>query len=158
MGGRSWHSERQSLENRIARLTRHAERTEDDELQAELAKYLCILVASLIDVRCGECAWRFAEKQSSSSVASFVSARLRRIPKSSCNSIRDLFTEFDPDRAVQWFDELPEEQRDAVDSIRNNRNQLAHGRYVGLSLGQLAAYRRRADKAIGALYVAFSDA
>lgn len=126
-------------------------------MQAELTKYLCILIASLIDMRCGECAYRIAEIQSSPRVAAFVSARLRQIPKSSCNAIRELFREFDPQRASRWFDELPDEQRDAVDSVRHNRNQLAHGRHVGLSLGQLQAYRRRADEAISALYVAFPN-
>ena len=50
---------RQRLQGRIERLMDHARVTTDDELQAELARYLCILVSSLIEERCRERASTF---------------------------------------------------------------------------------------------------
>ena len=150
-----WRSERQRLENRVNRLIERARVAEDDELRGELARYICILMASLIDKRCGECAVRFVARRSEPLVANFVAGRLHRIPKTTCRAIRDLFKELDADRAEAWYNDLPDEERDAVDSIRNNRNQLAHGGYVGLSLGQLTSYKDRADKALAALFLQF---
>ena len=150
-----WQSERKSLEVRVETVLELATQTEDEELRAELAKYLCILVSGLIEQRCGECAFGYTLKRASPEVARYVHEQLRRERKSSCTAIRDLFVKFDRSRAEEWFGDLADEERDAVDSIRNNRNQLAHGRFVGLSLGQLMRYMHSADKAISALFTKF---
>ena len=150
-----WHSERQRLQNRIDRLIDHAKKESDEELQAELTKYLCILLSGLIETQCKECASAFASKRAAPEILRFLDARLRFIRTSSCATIRDFFREFDADRAQSWYDDLPDEDRDAVDSIKNNRNQLAHGRFVGLSLGTLLSYQPGANRAMSALFMKF---
>ena len=147
---------RQRLEARIERLTSHARRTTDNELQAELARYLCILVSSLIEERCRELASAFAEARSAPEIARFVRVRTRRLRSPSSENIRDLFRAFDPARADGWYDELADDQRAALDSIAAIRNQLAHGASVGLSLGMLTSYSDRAGLAIGRLDRRFS--
>lgn len=150
-------SECQKLSNRIDRISRRAQAAEDDELKGELARYLCILLASLIDKRCGKCAVEFVMRRSAPTAAEFVSNRVRREPKVAFEHIRRLFSELDADRARRWAAGLPDDERDALDSLRNIRNQLAHGGFVGLSLGQLIDYRARADRALGALLERFED-
>lgn len=129
----------------------HARRTTDDELQAELARYLCILVSSLIEERCRECASTFAAIRSAPEISRFVRAQMRRFRSPSSGNIRDFFSGFDPVRANCWYEGLADDQRDALDSIAANRNQLAHGVSVGLSLGMLTAYADRAGKAMSEL-------
>ena len=129
----------------------HARGTTDDELQAELARYLCILVSSLIEERCKERASTFAAVRSAPEIARFVRAQMKRLRSPSSGNIRDFFSGFDPVRANGWYDGLADGQRDAIDSIVANRNQLAHGVSVGLSLGMLTSYRSRADEAMGKL-------
>lgn len=129
----------------------HARGTSDDELQAELARYLCILASSLIEERCRECAFAFAGVRSAPEIARFVRAQMKRLRSPSTGNIRDFFSGFDPERANGWYDGLADGQRDAIDSIVANRNQLAHGTSVGLSLGMLTSYRSRADEAMGKL-------
>lgn len=140
-----------SLHGRIERLIGHAQRQVDDELQAELARYLCILVSSFVEERCRQRASTFAGVRSAPEVARFVRTGMRRFRSPSSANIRDFFSGFDPTRAKDWYDGLADEQRDALDSIAANRNQLAHGMSVGLSLGRLAAYRERAREAMGKL-------
>ena len=55
---------------------------------------------------------------------------------------------FDPALANGWYDGLADDQRDALDSIAANRNQLAHGASIGLSLGRLTSYTDRARNAM----------
>ncbi len=142
---------RQRLQGRIDRLMFHARRTTDDELQAELARYLCILVSSLIEERCRERASAFADVRSAPEIARFVRAQMKRLRSPSSGNIRDFFSGFDPVRANDWYDGLADDQRDALDSIVANRNQLAHGVRAGLSLGMLASYTNRAEEAMGNL-------
>lgn len=144
-------SERQRLQKRVDRLMVHAGRTADDELQAELARYLCILVSSLIQERCRDLALAFASVRSAPEIVRFVRARTKRLRSPSSGNIRDFFGAFDPARANGWYDELTDDQRDALDSIAANRNQLAHGVSVGLSLGMLTSYADRARRALGSL-------
>lgn len=147
---------RHRLEARIERLTSHARRTTDDELQAELARYLCILVSSLIETRCRYRASAFTEARSAPEIVRFVRAQTKRLRSPSSGNIRDFFCAFDPARANGWYDDLADDQRDALDSIAANRNQLAHGTSVGLSFGMLTSYSDRADLAIGRLDQRFS--
>lgn len=146
-----WRAEHRQLRGRISRLLVHAKEATDDELAAELSKYVCILYSGLVETRCREFASAFASKQAAPSVLRLVDTRLRRFRRSSCKDIHALFCELDVERANRWFDGLSDEYRDAVDSIKNNRNQLAHGRYVGLSLGSLMSYMQRTDDAMAAL-------
>ena len=142
---------RQRLQGRIERLMDHARVTTDDELQAELARYLCILVSSLIEERCRERASTFAGVRSAPEIIRFVRAQMKRFRSPSSGNIRDFFSGFDPVRANGWYEGLADDQRDALDSIAANRNQLAHGVNVGLSLGMLTAYANRAREAMGKL-------
>ena len=134
----------------------HARRTTDDELQAELARYVCILVSSLIQERCRERAFAFAGVRSAPEIVRFVRAQTKRLRSPSSGNIRDFFCAFDPARANGWYDDLADDQRDALNSIAANRNLLAHGTSVGLSLGMLTSYSDRADLAIGRLDQRFS--
>ena len=147
---------RRRLQARIDRLMGHARTTTDGELQAELARYLCILVSSLIEERCRELASAFARVRAAPEVVSFVRARTKRLRSPSSGNIRDFFRAFDPARANGWYDDLADDQRDALDSIAANRNQLAHGASVGLSLGTLTSYAERAHRAMGRLDQRFS--
>lgn len=129
----------------------HARNTTDDELQAELARYLCILVSSLIEERCRQRASTFAVVRSAPEITRFVRAQTKRFRSPSSGNIRDFFSGFDPVRANGWYEGLADDQRDALDSIAANRNQLAHGASVGLSLGMLTSYTERAGKAMSEL-------
>ena len=137
-----------SLQGRIERLIGHAQQAVDDELQAELARYLCILVSSLVEERCRERASTFTNVRSAPEVARFVRAQMKRLRSPSSGNIRDFFSGFDPTRANDWYEGLADDQRDALDSIAANRNQLAHGTNVGLSLGRLTAYTECAREAM----------
>lgn len=147
---------RQRLQGRIERLVAHARRTTDDELRAELARYLCILVSSLVEERCRERAATYTEVRSAPEIQRFVRTRMKRFRSPSSGNIRDFFSGFDPVKANGWYEELADEQRDALDSIAANRNQLAHGVSVGLSLGMLTAYASCARDAMRKLDQQFS--
>ena len=141
-----------SLQGRIERLIGHAQQAVDDELQAELARYLCILVSSLVEERCRERASTFTNVRSAPEVARFVRAQMKRLRSPSSGNIRDFFSGFDPTRANDWYEGLADDQRDALDSIAANRNQLAHGtkcRTVVGSVDSLHGVRSGGDEGIG---------
>lgn len=148
-------SERRRLEKRIDYLLPLVPQVADHELRAELTKHLCVLSSGLLEASCKETLSRFAEKQCSPTVQRFVSAKLESLRNPKIQSIKDLLSSFDPMKAERWKDSLLDEERDSVDSIVDNRNQIAHGRHVGLSIDVFQRYYMAAMRALEKMEIEF---
>jgi hypothetical protein len=117
------------------------------EMQSHWAKYLCVLAAGLIENALKELYAEYAKRQVSEPVANFVSAHLSPIRNPKAEKFLLTASYF----KNSWKDELnnflqDEGRGDAIDSIMNNRHQIAHGkdRNVGLSFAQIKEYFRKA--------------
>ncbi|MFQ5673738.1 MAG: hypothetical protein ACE5G9_11635, partial [Nitrospinales bacterium] len=64
--------ERQSIEHRIDALLQKAKVIEDDELKAEIAKYLCILSSGFLEIACRDIIQRYVRSRTSPEVRRFV--------------------------------------------------------------------------------------
>lgn len=148
-------SERRLLELRIARLLVSVPKVEDDELRAELTKYLCVLLSGLLEVSARDILLRYSAKRSSPQVARYVGAQLEYLQSAKVGSLVDAMSGFDPVAAAKWRSGLSDEQVDSIDSIVSNRHQIAHGRSIGLSFNVLEGYRKNAVDALAAMEWAF---
>jgi len=147
-------SERRLLEARIERLLAVVPKIEDEELRAELTKHLCVLSSGLLEVGCRDILNRYTSRRSSPQVQRFVAARLNefQMPKSAtwlncCNALIG--------SATKWRASLSDEDADSIDSIVNNRHQIAHGRSVGLSFDVFTRYHEHAAQALLLMEKAF---
>ena len=138
----------EEIEGRIKRLIRRAEKVIDDELKAEITRYICVLISSLFELQCKDVASKFAKLRSQPDVLKFVESHLKTFRNPSPQKIRELFSRFNHQDAKDWHDGLEDEERDALGSIVSNRNQIAHGKDVVLTLRDLNDYRKRASNAI----------
>jgi len=81
-------------------------------------------------------------RKSENRIAQYVSSQLSRIQNAKFEDILVTIGRFDP----TWRDYLETntvaEVKSAIDSIVNNRNQIAHGGQVGISLTTFSAYYR----------------
>lgn len=148
-------SERRLLELRIARLIVSVPQVEDDELRAELTKYLCVLLSGLLEVSARDILLRYAKKRSSPHVARYVAGQLEYLQSAKVGNLVDAMNGFDPAAASAWRTGLSDEQIDSIDSIVANRHQIAHGRSIGLSFNVLDGYRRNALSALDAMETVF---
>jgi hypothetical protein len=144
-------SERRLLEDRIVRLLKLVPDLPDDELRAELTKHLCVLTAGFLEVTCREILSKYASKRCSPEISRFVRSILSDFHNPKVGKIQELLSEFDATKADHWISNLSDEEADAVDSIVNNRHQIAHGRSVGLSFTVFARYHFHAAKAVAAI-------
>lgn len=101
-------------------------------LQAHWGKYLCILVAGFLENAIKEIYTEFVDRTSIPQVANFAKSRLQKIqnPKSS------RFVEIARAFKEEWGDELEDFlnqdhklRKNAIDSIMDNRNRIAHGKF-----------------------------
>ncbi len=124
---------------------------ENIELQGHWGRYLCILAAGLLENSIREIYQEFVQNSASPPVASFASSRLRGInnPKS------ERFVQVASSFSQEWGQSLAEflnasngERKDAIDSIINNRNQIAHGRNTNIFVVRVKGYLDRVVEVI----------
>ncbi len=130
------------LSTQIDGLIDQARSSDDEELQSHLAKYACILVNAYLEFACREALLRYASPRAGPAVVGYVEGQLERFRNPNIEKVLHLVRSFEPrigERLAQKI-EGDQKTKDGVDSIAAVRNQLAHGRPAGISLGRIQQY------------------
>lgn len=112
----------------------------DLELQAQLARFLCVLSSGLIEQAVMSALDDYAKRRSSPTVARFASGYLSKFHNAKFEDILSVTSRFDPSWREHFETNTAAEVQDAINSIVNNRNQIAHGGQVGISLVTFTEY------------------
>ena len=110
------------------------------ELQSQWARYLCVLVSGFLETSIRSIYGEFARKMASSYVANFVKCELGSFQNPKMGKILELTRAFNPQWANQLEAATEGELKDAVDSVVANKNQIAHGRDVGITYARIKGY------------------
>jgi nitrate/nitrite-specific signal transduction histidine kinase len=133
---------------RLDQLFKAARDLPDPEVQSHWSRYLCVLVSGFIENSVELCLYEYSKKSSSIHVSNFVSARLRKFQNPKMGPILELFGTFNP----EWRSRIEAATRgrlaDSINSIVTNRNKIAHGDSVSLSMSSLTAYYQDAASVI----------
>ena len=113
------------------------------ELQSHWAKYLCVLVSGFLEIAIKEIYREFSIARADLRVANFVDSRLNWFQNPNAQRIEELAGGFDKRWGEEISDSLDQELKDAVNSIVSNRNNISHGRDVGLSYVRMRDYYQR---------------
>jgi hypothetical protein len=103
------------------------------ELASDFARYLTVLVAGFLERSIEELAMQCARKQSSERIQNYVGRQLDGLMNLKRERLLQLVGSF----SKTWRDELEQNCVDdliAVDSLYNNRNRIAHGDPVGVTI------------------------
>lgn len=116
---------------------------QEEEALSHWARYLCVLVAGLIETAAQLVLSEYARTHASSEAANFIANQMKYQSNLNANKLKQLLGAF----SDQWADDfdlsLTDAQKDAVDSILANRHNIAHGRFVGISLVRIKDYYDR---------------
>jgi hypothetical protein len=129
------------LQRRLdATLSRAPNPTADIEVQADFAKYFCVLVSGFLENALIALILDVAQRRSAPEIALFVERQLEHWTNPNCEKIIQLLGNF----RLTWRDAvekyLVDERKDAVNSIVALRHKIAHGESVGTSLIQVKGY------------------
>lgn len=138
-------SNKQRLDNLFKKITAFST---DTDLQSHWARYLCILVSGFLETSVRIIYREYAKKKAIPQVANFVEGKLEDFQNPKMEKILQLTGLFSKEWENQLRRQTEGELKDAVDSIANNRNQIAHGGSVGISYLQIKDYYERAIKVI----------
>lgn len=120
----------------------------DMELQSDFARYLCVLVSGFLEKAVAELVLEHARRSGSLSLQRFVERKTRRFTNANAQRLQNLLGSFDPDwsRTLESF--LDGELKDAVDSVVDLRNTIAHGGSVGVSYQRVSDYYVRVQRVV----------
>ena len=112
----------------------------DLELQSHWARYLCVRVSGFIEISVRAILVEYAKNRSDRSIANYVERQLNRFQNPNMERLVQLLRSFNP----AWADELKDatkgEPKDAIDSIRANRNRIAHGENANITYATISQY------------------
>jgi hypothetical protein len=123
----------------------------DPELQSHWSRYLCVLVCGFLENSVELCLSEYSKRAASPLVSNFVSAKLRNFHSPKMGKILDLIGSFSPNWRTQVETATRGHLSDSVTSIVENRNKIAHGESVGLSIRSLTTYYKDAVEVIDLL-------
>ncbi len=121
---------------------------QEDEILSHWARYLCVLTAGLIETAIRLLFGQYARTHSSPEAAKFVVHQMKYQTNLNTEKLRQLLGAFS-DKWQHDFDKtLTYEQKDAIDSVIANKNNIAHGRSVGISLVRVKEYHAKVTEVI----------
>jgi hypothetical protein len=109
----------------------------DLEVQADFAKYLCVLISGYLESAVCALLIAYSQTRSAPEVASFVERQLGPWTNPKAEKIIDLFGAFNPDWRAELNAYLIDERKDSINSLVALRHKIAHGESVGTSLSQI---------------------
>jgi len=113
---------------------------EDAELLSDFARYLCVLVAGFLEQSVIELTLEHVRNHSTASVQGYAENRLRQFTTANVQRITDLMGTFDAAWRTDLDSYLVDERKAAVDSVVALRHNIAHGRYVGVTMATIKDY------------------
>ncbi len=122
--------------------------SQDLELQAHWARYLCVLSSGFLEESVRILLSEYVQNKANATVSRYVNAQLDGFQNPKAGKILELLRGFDPLWAESVEQFMSDERKDAVDSIVNNRHQIAHGRSVGISYITIKQYYEKSVEVV----------
>lgn len=119
----------------------------DSELLAHWAAYLCVLVSGFIEVAVQSIYSDYVSKRANERVSRLF-AQLLKLQNPKMGKLIELAGSFDPTWGSDLQAKTDGELKDAVDSIVANRNNIAHGRPVDITLVRVREYFQKTVKVV----------
>jgi hypothetical protein len=124
-------SHMQRLDAVIARLKTLPD---DAQIQSDWAKYVCVLVSGFLEQSVQTLCVDYARTRcGSTQVTHFVAEHVAWFQNAKMEKLLTLLWEFDPKFRETIENDTRGKLADAVNSVVQNRNLIAHGQHVGMS-------------------------
>jgi hypothetical protein len=121
---------------------------QDAELQADFSKYLCVLVSGYLEKAVFTLVVDHARKVGAPSLQRFVHQRTKNFANAKSQKLINLLGDFDQGWRISLEGILVDDLKDAVDSVVNLRNTIAHGDSVGVTYQTVVDYYLRVQNVV----------
>jgi len=123
---------------RLDSLFKKVETLSDDlELQSHWAKYLCVLVSGYLETSVRAIYGQYTQDKAAPNVANYVTRRLDGFQNPNMTKIINLTNSFNKEWGASLGKQTEGQLKDAINSIYDNRNRIAHGRDSGITYARI---------------------
>jgi len=127
-------------EKQLSDLFKSVEGIKDDEIKSHMTKYLCIqtsgylenVVKSLID--------EYLENSCPQPAKNYVTSKIERLTNLDERKLGDFLQSFSNEWLQVFNEKVNDQQKSSLNSIIGNRNQIAHGKSIGLTYKTIQQY------------------
>jgi hypothetical protein len=127
-------------EGRIDAVLARAAAITDSQTQADMSRYLCVLVSGFAEQATRHIYMEYARTRSTPQVARYVERQLEGFMNANASKLCQVTGAFDSQWSRDLKDFLEGPRKDALDSVMANRHQIAHGRDIGLTYVRIKDY------------------
>ena len=120
----------------------------NQEVQAEFAKYLCVLVYGFFEQAVRDIILAYTSQNSNQAVARYVERTIERRANLNAQRLEELVGLFDADWRKELNEYIVDDRRAALGNVLEHRNAIAHGRDSTITLRQVEAYYTRINEVL----------
>jgi len=124
-----------------ATFARAPDSSADAEVQADFAKYLCVLVSGFLENATVALVLHHASTRSAPEIAAYVENQLKHWTNPKAEKLCNLMGAFNREWGTKTTEYLVDERKASLNSLVALRHKVAHGESVSTSLSQVKAYR-----------------
>lgn len=125
----------------------------DDEIRAQFVWYLCVRTSGYVETSIRTILNEYVSSQTSNtSIISFIDEQVRHSRRMRFNEIATLVGRFSSEWEKRLRNSTPEEPKRSLGNIVTNRNNIAHGYDVTLSLRDLGKWFEDAQEVVELVY------
>lgn len=117
----------------------------DASLAAAVVSAACVRTVGLTEVSIRSTVGVYCEKRGTRSISRYVTTQLKQFYNPNEKKIRELLGSFSAEWAEEFSVFATEEVKDALDSLVNNKNKIAHGDPTTLSIGTIRPWLGHAE-------------
>ena len=130
-----------SIEKNLDSLFSEVSKLGDDDInKAHLARYLCVRTSGYVETVFKSLIVNLCDGTSPLAVKNFVEKRSKNISNLDYFKIHKSLEEFNKAWATQFENEVSEKQKNSLNSVISNRNNIAHGNPDSITYREMANY------------------
>ncbi|HLO17477.1 MAG TPA: HEPN domain-containing protein [Anaerolineales bacterium] len=136
------------ISSRLDRVFETSRGIEDDEIKAHYARYLCVLTSGYLEEAIKIIIRTYVGSKTHPNVCNYVNLSTDRVTNLKTEKLAKFLNQFNSEWKREFENKLSDEELAAIDSVVANRNEIAHGRNVGVSYVHVRDWYKNVKKAI----------
>ena len=112
----------------------------EEEILSHWARYLCVITSGFFETALRILLSEYSDARANPNIAKFAKHNIRRITNMNEEKVAQILGSFSDDWCKSFEKNLSDEQKGAIDSIYANRNSIAHGDQVGITIARVKEY------------------
>lgn len=112
----------------------------DFELQADFARYLCVLVSGYMETSVAELTMEYCRNRAQPNVSNYASRELSRLQNLKAERLLQVIGAFSPEWRKEVESYIDGRRKDALNAVVDLRNKIAHGESVTLTYSRIREY------------------